>query len=166
MKAKRVATFGIFIALAFLLSYIEAIIPIPIPIPGIKLGLANLVVLAGLYTLGSKEAFVLSIVRIILVGMTFGNPSTMLFSLGGGLLSCFLMIAFSKSKMLSTTGVSIVGGVSHNIGQIIVAAWVVNNILIVYYLPFLLISGAVTGALIGLIGSNIISRIKKFNING
>ncbi len=164
MKAKRVATFGIFVALAFLLSYIETIIPIPIPIPGIKLGLANLVVLAGLYTLGPKEAFVLSVVRILLVGLSF-NPSALMFSLGGGMLSCFLMIIFSKTKSLSTTGVSIVGGVSHNIGQIIVAAWVVNNILIVYYLPFLLISGAVTGALIGLIGSNIINRIKKFNIN-
>lgn len=165
MKAKRVATFGILIALAFLLSYIERIIPIPIPIPGIKLGLANLVVICGLYTMGPKEAFTLSIIRIILVGMTFGNPSTMMFGIGGGLLSWFLMVLFYKNKKLSTSGVSIIGGISHNIGQILVASWVVKNLIIIYYLPFLLISGALTGMIIGIIGSTIIDRIKMMKID-
>ncbi|MDD3174817.1 MAG: Gx transporter family protein [Herbinix sp.] len=161
MKSKSVATYGILIALAFLLSYIESIIPVPIPIPGIKLGLANLVVISGLYTMGAKEAFVLSIIRIILVGFTFGSPSTMIFSLAGGILSCILMIIFNKTKLLGITGVSIVGGVAHNIGQILVAIWVVKNVRLIYYLPFLLLSGAVTGTIIGLLGSIIVSRIRR-----
>jgi heptaprenyl diphosphate synthase len=165
MKAKRVATYGILIALAFLLSYIESIIPIPIPIPGIKLGLANLVVLCGLYTMGAKEAFVLSLIRIILAGFTFGSPSTMMFSLAGGILSCILMVLFRKTKLLSITGVSIIGGISHNIGQILVAIWVLNNAMLIYYLPFLLLSGAVTGTIIGIVGSILVKRIKIFQIN-
>lgn len=161
MKSKKVATYGILIALAFLLSYIESIVPVPIPIPGIKLGLANLVVLTGLYTMGAKEAFVLSILRIILVGFTFGSPSTMMFGLAGGILSWCFMVLFSKTKLLSLTGVSIVGGLSHNIGQILVAVWVVKNVMLVYYLPFLLLSGALTGTVIGILGSMIVNRIKK-----
>ncbi len=165
MKSKRVATYGIFIALAFLLSYIESMIPLPIPIPGIKLGLANLVVLSGLYIMGAKDAFILSVIRIILVGFTFGSLSMMMFSLVGGILSWFLMALFSKIKIFSITGVSIIGGIAHNIGQILVAVWVVNNIMLINYLPFLLLSGAITGTLIGILGSILVSRIKKFEIN-
>ncbi len=160
MNSKSIATYGVLIALAFILSYIESIIPVPIPIPGIKLGLANLVVLTGLYTMGAKEAFVLSMIRIILVGFTFGNPSTMLFSLGGGILSWLLMTLFYKTKLFSLVGVSIIGGLSHNIGQILVAMCVVSNTMLIYYLPFLLLSGAVTGTMIGILGSIIVSRIK------
>lgn len=165
MKTKYVATYGLLIALAFLLSYLESIIPIPIPIPGIKLGLANLVVVAGLYMMGPKDAFILSIIRVVLVGFTFGNLSTMLFSLSGGILSCLLMIAFHKVKFLSMTGVSIIGGIAHNIGQILVAAWLVQNALLMAYLPFLLISGALTGTVIGMISSMIVERVKRSQIN-
>lgn len=162
MKAKRVAIYGMLIALAFLLSYIESIIPLPIPIPGIKLGLANLVVISGLYTMGAKEAFVLSVIRIVLVGFTFGSPATMLFSLAGGILSWMLMALFYKTKLLSITGVSIIGGVTHNIGQILMAVWIVKNVMLIYYLPFLLLSGAVTGTIIGLLGSVMVQRIMEF----
>ena len=162
MKAKRVATYGLLIALAFLLSYIESILPVPIPIPGIKLGLANLVVICGLYTLGARDAFVLSVIRIILVSFTFGSPATLMFSMAGGLLSWLCMALLYKTKLLGMTGVSITGGVTHNIGQILVAVWLVNNVILVSYLPFLLISGAVTGAVIGLLGAAIVLRIRKF----
>lgn len=165
MKSKRVATNGILIALAFLFSYIESIIPLPIPIPGIKLGLANLVVISGLYTLGAKEAFVLSIIRVVLVGFTFGSPSTMMFSLAGGILSWFLMAVFKKMKILSITGVSIIGGITHNIGQILVAILIVNNTMLIYYLPYLLLAGAITGMVIGILGSIIVSRLSKLKIN-
>ncbi len=165
MKSKKVATYGLLIALAFILSYIESIIPIPIPVPGIKLGLANLVVIAGLYTMGAKEAFVLSMIRIVLVGFTFGSPSTMMFSFAGGLLSWFLMVVFRKSKWFSIVGVSIMGGIAHNIGQILTAIWVVNNATLMYYLPFLLISGAVTGTVIGMVGSIIVKRMESMKLN-
>jgi heptaprenyl diphosphate synthase len=161
MKSKNVATYGLLVALAFILSYIENLIPVPIPVPGIKLGLANLVVITGLYSMGSKEAFVLSIIRIILVGFTFGSLSMMIFSLAGGLLSCLLMIIFKKSKLFSMVGVSIIGGISHNVGQILVSIWVVNNVNIIYYLPVLMISGVITGALIGILGSMIVKRLKN-----
>ena len=164
MKSQKVATYGLFVALAFILSYIESLIPMPVPIPGIKIGLANLVVIASLYTMGPKEAFSLSMVRVILIGFTFGNLSTMIYSLAGGLLSCMLMIFFSKFKLFSMIGVSIIGGVSHNIGQILVAMLVVQSSFLMYYLPFLLLAGTISGTVIGIIGANIVERIKRFRV--
>ena len=163
MKTLKIATYGLLVALAFILSYIESLIPIPVPIPGIKLGLANLVVITALYSMGVKEAFSLSIIRIILVGFTFGSPSTMIFSLAGGLLSWLLMAIFKKTKLFSFVGVSIIGGIFHNVGQIVASIFVVENINIVYYLPFLLISGIVTGAVIGILGAMIVRRVKGLN---
>lgn len=161
MKSKKVATYGLLIALAFILSYIESIFPLPIAIPGIKLGLANLVVITALYSMGAKEAFALSIIRVVLVGFTFGSPSTMIFSLVGGLLSWLMMSIFKKSKLFSFIGVSVIGGISHNIGQIVTSIFIVENINIIYYLPFLLISGILTGATIGILGAMIVKRIKN-----
>lgn len=161
MKTKTMASYGMLIALAFILSYIESIIPIPVPIPGIKIGLANLVVIIALFMMGPKQAFVLSMVRIVLVGFTFGSLSTMMFSLAGGILSWLLMVTARKWKGFSMTGVSILGGIGHNTGQILVAMWVVNNSILMYYLPFLLISGLVTGAAIGMTGAAITTNIKK-----
>lgn len=160
MKTKRIATYGLLIALAFILSYIETLFPLTLAIPGIKMGLANLVVIIAIYKMGVKEALALSVLRIILVGFTFGSPSTMMFSLAGGLLSWFFMVVFQKTKLFSTTGVSIIGGITHNIGQIAVAVFVVENINIIYYLPFLLVSGVITGAIIGILAALIIKRLK------
>jgi heptaprenyl diphosphate synthase len=159
MKSKKIADYGMLISLAFILSYIESIIPIPVPIPGIKLGLANLAVLVGLYVLGRKEAFVLSIIRIVLVGFSFGSLSTMLFGLAGGFLSWLCMAVFSKTKLFGMTGVSMIGGIAHNVGQILVAMWVLHNAVLFYYVPFLLVSGTLSGALIGILGSIIVKRI-------
>lgn len=160
MKAKKVATYGLLVALAFILSYIESLFPLSLAIPGIKLGLANLVVIIALYSMGVKEAFSLSLLRIILVGFTFGNLSMMLYSLAGGMLSWLLMTIFRKTRLFSMTGVSIIGGIAHNIGQIGVAILVVDTFDIAYYLPFLMISGVVTGAVIGILGAMINRRIK------
>jgi len=166
MKSKKIATYGLLVALAFILSYIESLFPLAVAIPGIKMGLANLVVITALYSMGVRDAFVLSIIRIILVGFTFGSPSTMIFSIAGGLLSWLLITIFMKSKFFSFVGVSIIGGISHNIGQIIMAIFVVENLNLVYYLPFLLISGILTGAVIGILGAMIVKRLKKFdNLN-
>lgn len=163
MKSKKISTYGLLVALAFILSYIESLFPIPLPIPGIKVGLANLVVLAALYTMGVKEALVLSFIRIILVGFTFGNLSTMMFSLGGGLLSWLLMVLAKRSKQLGLVGVSVIGGLSHNIGQIVVAMIVIENIYVLGYLPILLVFGAVTGTIIGILGSLIVKRLSNFS---
>ncbi len=167
MKSRKIATYGLLIALAFIFSYIESLIPIPFGVPGMKLGLANLVVITALYGLGWKDAFVLSVIRILLVGFTFRDPGTIAFSLAGGILSWLLMVLFQKSKLFSMVGVSIIGGVGHNVGQIAVAIVYVHNANLVYYLPFLLITGAVTGTLIGILGSMILKRLKhSFNKYG
>ncbi len=162
MKSKKLATYGLLIALAFIFSYIESLFPMPFAVPGMKLGLANLVVITALYGMGTKEAFVLSVIRILLVGLTFRDPNTMLFSLAGGILSWLMMVIFMKGKLFSMVGVSIIGGVSHNIGQIAVAILYVENMNLVFYLPVLLIFGAVTGTLIGILGAMIVRRLKKF----
>lgn len=151
-KAGKVAFYGMFVALAFVFSYVEVLIPFSFGIPGIKLGLANIVVLTALYAMGVKEAFVISCVRIILVGFTFGNMSSLLYSLAGGLLSWLIMCICKKVKIFSVIGVSVAGGIAHNIGQIAVAAIVLQTISLSYYLPVLLIAGTITGLLIGILG--------------
>ena len=162
MNSKRIATYGLFIALAFIFSYIESLIPIPFPVPGIKLGLANLVIIITIYGVGIKEALILSVIRIILVGLIFREPSTLLFSLAGGLFSWLLMAIFFKLKLFSMVGISVIGGITHNIGQIAVAMLYVNNSGLIYYLPFLMISGVVSGTLIGILGALTIKRLKNF----
>lgn len=161
MKTKKVAVYGLLVALAFIFSYIDSLIPMPFAIPGMKLGLANLVVIAALYTLGPKQAFILSIIRIILVGFTFRDPSTLAFSIAGGFLSWMLMSIFKWLKTFSMTGVSIIGGVAHNLGQILVAMVYLDNGYLIYYFPALLISGVVTGTLIGILGSLVVKRLKN-----
>lgn len=159
-KAALTTKYGMLIALAFIFSYIEAIIPLPVPHPGIKLGLANLVNIVGLYTVGIAGTTVVSLVRIVLVGFTFGNMSTMLYSLAGGVLSLILMILMKKSGLFSTVGVSIVGGIGHNIGQLTVFALIVRTAGVFVYLPGLLIGGVIAGAVIGLLGGLVIERIE------
>ena len=160
MKTKRLATLGLLMALAFVLSYVEYLLPLNIGIPGAKVGLANLVIMVALYTIGSRDAFLLSFVRVVLVGITFGNMAMMLYSMAGAALSFFTMLLFKKTKLFSTTGISVIGGVFHNIGQIIVAIFVLETASLIYYLPFLIIIGTVSGVVIGIISSMIIARIK------
>lgn len=159
-KAKQTAQFGIMIALAFTLSYLESLIPFNFGIPGIKLGLANLVVVIALYTMKLSEAFIIAIIRIILVALTFGNTISLLYSLAGGILSFIVMSIFKNGKF-SVKGISILGGISHNIAQLTVAAIVMGTSKIAYYLPVLLFSGMITGLLLGVAADPIIKRIKK-----
>lgn len=160
--AKRTAYMGMLVALAFIFSYIESLIPISVGIPGIKIGLANMVIIVTLYTMGAVPAFVLSMVRIVLTAFTFGNLAMMMYSLGGGILSFLVMIIAQRTKLFSVTGVSVLGAVFHNIGQIIVAALVVENSSLFYYLPILLVSGVVFGILIGMVGAILIKRLTPF----
>ena len=139
MKTKRIACLGLFIALAFVLSYVEFLLPLNIGIPGAKVGLANLVVMVALYTLGKKDAALLSFVRVVLVGLTFGNLAMLLYSLAGAILSFLAMLIAKRTKLFSITGVSVLGGVFHNVGQIIVAMLVLETGSLLYYLPFLIV---------------------------
>ena len=159
--AKWVALYGMLISLAFIFSYIEAVIPIPIPVPGVKLGLANLVSIVGLYTVGISGTIAVSLVRIVLVGFTFGNLSSMIYSLAGGTVSLILMILLKKTGKFSQTGVSIIGGIGHNIGQLTAAALITETAGVFFYLPFLIVAGVIAGAVIGLLGGLVTARIQK-----
>ena len=161
MKTKRIAFLGLFVALAFVLSYIEFMLPLSIGIPGAKVGIANLAVMVTLYTVGEKNAIALSIIRVILVGLTFGNISMMMYSLAGAALSLFAMLLAKRIGKLSMTGVSVLGGVFHNVGQIIFAMLVLETKSLFYYLPFLIIVGTITGVVIGIVSSLITARVKK-----
>lgn len=158
---KKTAYFGLFVALALICSYVETLIPINFGIPGVKLGLANIVVVLMLYLIGAREALIVSVIRIVLVGFLFGNPFSIVYSLAGGVLSFLVMFALKKSKRLHVLSVSIAGGLSHNVGQIAVAAAVVSNYHILYYIPVLLVAGAITGLLIGILSQELILRLEK-----
>lgn len=160
--ARNTAVYGMLIGLAFIFSYLEAIVPIPVPIPGVKLGLANLVVIVGLYTIGIPGTIAVALIRIVLVGFTFGNVSSMLYSLSGGIVSMILMVAFRKLNWFSQTGVSIIGGIGHNIGQLMMAAFITETAGVFYYLPFLMVAGVVSGAVIGLLGGLVTERILNY----
>ena len=158
----KVAYFGFFTALALIFSYVETLIPINFGIPGAKLGLANLVIVTVLYKARWQDAFLLSVIRIVLAGFIFGNLFAILYSLAGGLLSLAAMTMIKQRGSFSVIGVSMAGGVTHNIGQLIVAMLVVETYQVGYYLPVLMISGLVTGALIGLVCKEVIRRLKNF----
>ena len=162
MKMKRkTALYGLMVALAFIFSYIESLLPV-VGIPGVKLGLANLVVLVTLYLLRPRDALVISLLRIVLVGFTFGSPASMLYSLSGGLVSLGVMILCRRVDRFSVLGVSVAGGVSHNLAQLAVAAAVLRTPQIVWYLPMLLLSGVLTGALIGVITQLCLPKLRRF----
>jgi len=160
MKTNKIAFLGLLVALAFVLSYVEMLLPISIGIPGAKIGLANLVVMVALYTIGPKNAFILSIVRVVLVGFTFGNMAMMIYSMAGAMLSFVAMIIGKKTKLFSITGVSVLGGVFHNVGQIIVAIIALDTASLVYYFPFLVVIGTISGIVIGIVSGMITERIK------
>ena len=138
MKSK-VAYFGVFTALALIFSYVETLIPIQFGIPGVKLGLANLIIVIALYRMKLSEVYLLSIVRVLLAGFIFGNYFSIIYSLAGGILSLTVMALLRKKGGFSVIGVSIAGGVFHNIGQLIVASVIVETFSVMYYVPVLLI---------------------------
>ena len=160
-RKNRAAVFGVFTALALIFSYVELLIPINFGIPGAKLGLANLVIVIVLYKTDWKEALLLSVVRIILAGFLFGNLFGILYSLAGGILSLAVMTLLKKTGAFSVIGVSMAGGVSHNVGQLIIAMLVVETYAVGYYLPVLLIRGLVTGTLVGIAGREMLKRIDR-----
>ena len=160
MTHKKTAYLGLFAAIAIIFGYVESLIPFFAGIPGMKLGLANLAVLFILEKYSWKEAALVSTVRILVIGFLFGNMFSILYSLAGAALSLTVMTLMKKFSGFSILGISVAGGVSHNIGQLIVASLIVENPSLLYYAPALLISGVVTGLLIGLLAGEITKRIR------
>lgn len=162
MKIKSVAYCAMLTALAMIFGYVEALVPFHFGLPGVKLGIANIVIVLALYQLPAGQVFAIQVMRIVLVSFLFGNVSMMLYSLAGGILSLLIMLLLKKTNWFSITGISIVGGVSHNLGQLAVALLVVQNLRITFYLPVLLIAGLITGCLIGMLAYKLKPLMERY----
>ena len=161
----RVAYFGVFTALALIFSYVESLIPFQIGIPGVKLGLANLIIVIALYKMSLREAYLLSVTRVVLAGFIFGSMLSILYSLAGALLSLTAMALLKRNGGFSVLGVSIGGGVMHNVGQLAVAMFVVQTFSVSYYVPVLLVAGLLTGLVIGIAADAMLRRMTGITLN-
>lgn len=161
MKTKKVAFLGLTIALSMILSFVESQIPPLVAIPGVKAGLANIVMVFMLYRVSVKETAIVSLVRVILVSLLFGSVMSLAYSLVGAALSLIGMALIKKTGLFSPIAVSVIGGILHNIGQIAVACFVTETAQIVYYLPVLLISGTIAGVIIGIAAGIVVKRTEK-----
>lgn len=160
---KKISLLAMLLSLSLVFSYFEARFPIITWIPGAKLGVANIVVMIALYEIGTKEAWCLSVLRVILTGFLFGNFFAVLFSLGGAFLSLGIMTVLKRFTKLSMLFVSVAGGVFHNLGQIIVAGIVLENQNVWYYFPMLFFTGILAGAIIGILGSSICKKVLLYS---
>lgn len=157
--SRKTAYLGLFSAIAIIFGYVESLIPVFAGTPGIKLGLANLAVLFILQRYTWKEAALVSLVRILVIGFLFGNLFSIAYSLAGAVLSLTVMTLMKKYSGFSLSGISVAGGVTHNIGQLLVAILIVENFSLMYYAPVLLISGVITGLIIGILTTEVQKRI-------
>ena len=166
-KTRKIALLGVLTSVALVLSYLEAMLPpISTAVPGIKMGLPNIIIIFVLYKFGVKEATTVSLIRVFIVSLLFGNVMTLAYSVAGAVLSILLMTIMIKSDLFSTIGVSIIGGISHNLGQILVAIFLFDTIQIGYYMIVLAVTGTIAGVVIGIIASILINKIsvnKLFN---
>lgn len=165
MPIKKLSLLGVMTTLALVLSYVESLIPVFIGIPGVKLGLANLVAVFVLYRMSLKDALLVSVMRVLLAGFLFGNMMSILFSLAGSILSILTMNLLKKFESFSLIGVSVSGACMHNVGQLCVAAFIVQTSRLFYYFPILMISGIVTGLLIGIASKLMLHYVPDFHKN-
>ena len=160
MKTKKITVLALAIALAMILSFVESQIPAFVAIPGVKIGLANIAVVFVLYKLGWKEAVLISLVRVVMVSMLFGTLVSLFYSVAGAVLSLTGMVLLKKTGLFSTVAVSVTGGVLHNVGQILMACLLLETNVIVYYLPFLILSGVIAGVVIGVVAAIMVNRVQ------
>ena len=161
-KTLQLTTLAFITAFAMILSFVESRIPTFVAIPGIKVGLANIAVIFALYKLGVKEALAISMVRVLLISMLFGSPVSLIYSISGATLSLLTMILLKKFTPLTEVTISVTGGVMHNVGQIAAASFMLSTNVVIYYLPFLLVSGTIAGVVVGIASAILIKRV-KFN---
>lgn len=161
-KAHQTALTGMYAAIAIVLSYIEMLLPINIGIPGAKPGFANIIVVFALLSVGGMNAFIINVIRIIIIGMMFGNIVSIGFSVCGALFSMGAMLLVKKIKNIHPLGISIFGAVFHNLGQILAACFFIKTYSVLYYLPFLIIAGIISGIIIGIVSGLILSRLEKY----
>ena len=159
-KTRKLTTLSLMVTFALVLSYVESRIPAFVAVPGVKVGLANIAVIFTLYKLGIKEAITISLVRVVLVSILFGNPISLIYSIAGAILSLTVMILLKHLTPLKEVAVSVTGGVMHNVGQITVASIILDTNVVTYYLPFLILSGTLAGIAVGTASAILIKKIK------
>ena len=160
MKSRNVALYAVLLALALVLSWLESLVPLSFAVPGIKMGLPNLVVVFALYRMRWRDAALLSLLRVLLVSLLFGNLFAMAYSAAGAALSLLAMGGLKATGKFGMTAVSVAGAVAHNLGQILVAVLVLETARLAYYLPALLVSGVVAGVCVGLLSAFLVKRVK------
>lgn len=160
-RAKKIASLSLLIALALIFSYVEAVIPYNPGIPGVKLGVANIVTIIALYTYGNKDAFIVNIVRVFIAGLLFNGIFGACYAMAGAMVSLIGMIILKKTKLFSVVGVSMAGGVLHNLGQLLVAAFLISDLKIFFYFPVLMFSGIIAGIAVGIASTVVLARLNK-----
>ena len=165
-NTRKIAQYGLLVALALILSYVEAQLPVFFAVPGMKLGLTNLVVLTALYGMDAKSAFAINILRIFLVSILFGNGMSLAYSIAGGLLSGAVMFLLKATGKFSIVTVSIAGGIAHNVGQICAAMVLLQTTALGWYLLVLWVSGLLSGAVIGIVGGELCRRLEQLKQKG
>ena len=163
-STRRLALSAMLAALALIFSYVEALIPLPVPVPGIKLGIANLVIVMAIYKLGFRYAFTINCVRIFIAGLLFSGVFGMIYSFAGGVLSLLVMYLLQRTGWFSMVGVSMAGGVVHNLGQLITASLLVQSVRMMSYFSILLFSGLISGILIGVLASLTYRRLPDLQV--
>ena len=158
-KTLRLTALALTVSFAMILSYIESRIPAFVSIPGIKVGLANIAVIFTLYKFGVKEAVTVSLIRVLLVSSLFGTPVSFIYSVSGAILSLTAMILLKRLTPLTEVAISVTGGVMHNVGQIAAACFMLSTNVIIYYLPFLILSGTIAGIVVGIVSGLLVKRI-------
>ena len=159
-NTRRLTQISIIISFALILSFIESRIPAFVAIPGVKVGLANIAVIFMLYKFGVREAITVSLVRVFIVALLFGTPVSLFYSISGAVLSFAVMLVLKQLTPLKEVTVSVAGGVMHNVGQIAAASIMLETNVVLYYLPFLLLSGTVAGIVVGIVAALLIQKIK------
>lgn len=164
INTKSIAYIGILSSMVLVLSYFERMLPPPVPIPGVKLGLSNIIILIGIYLFNTRDAFFLLLVKIVLIGALFSGLSGMFFGFCGGLLSFLFMLVFKKTSKFSEVGVSVIGAVTFNVGQIFASIILIDNILLIHYLPVLMFFGLISGFITGVITHYLLFYLRKSNV--
>lgn len=159
-RSQQIAIYGLLISLAAIVGYLESFIPMPFYLPGMKLGLSNSIILLSMYLIKPRSGIIINVVRIMILAFTFGNLFGMAYSFSGAFLSFVVMALAIKADYFSPMGVSMVGGCCHNLGQLMMALFLVNNLNLMYYLPILIVGGIVTGIINGLIMQEIYKRVE------
>lgn len=161
METKKIAKLGMLLSISLVLSYLENLLPVMIAVPGVKLGLANIITMLLLYHADVPQTFFFMSIRVVLSGLLFSGLSGILYSFAGGVFCIFIMSIMKRFSIFSMMGVSMMGAIFHNAGQILVAACMMENANIIYYLPVLCISGTISGLLIGYLTCLIINQYNK-----